>query len=175
MPDTPDLRAAFLGSSYGRAGERLTLSPRGPGALPDCSGPDWSAPSWTAPGGRWAIVTAWNPAGRMADAVLNARRQAELAGEVGRWSPLPGWNGDGEWREDTLILRGVPLREAARLGRRFGQAAVVWGVGRRAALVWLDDRTAPTELRTLRLWLRRADSSGADSPGTADCGYTAGL
>jgi len=170
MPDTPDLRAAFLGSSYGRAGARLRLCHAAPGVLPD----------WSAPGGRWAIVTAWNPAGRMADAGLNARRQAELAGEVGAWSPLPGRNGEGRWREDTLILRAVPLREAARLGRRFGQAAVVWGVGRRAALVWLDDRTVPTGLRIERLcierlWLRWADSPGADSPGPADCGYTAGL
>ncbi len=165
MPDTPDLRAAFLGSTYGRAGARLRLCHAAPGVLPD----------WSAPGGCWAIVTAWNPAGRMADAGLNARRQAVLAREVRAWSPLPGWNGEGRWREDTLILRGVPLREAARLGRRFAQAAIVWGVGRRAALVWLDDRNAPAGMRFERLWLRRADSPGADSPGLADCGYTAGL
>ena len=150
------LRAAFLNSSYGRAGERVQLSLAGPGLRPD----------WTAPGQRWAILTAWNPAGQRAEAARNAAQQAALARAVQRWSPLPGWNGEGAWQEDTLILRGVPLAQAVRLGRLFGQAAVVWGVGRRAALVWLDGST-----RVERLWLRRA----ADMPAVAGCGYTAGL
>ncbi|GGR81421.1 DUF3293 domain-containing protein [Deinococcus sedimenti] len=151
-----DLRAAFLGSTYGRAGERVSLTPAGPGIVPH----------WCEAGQRWAIVTAWNPSGQRAAPDLNDERQAALARLVWAWSPLPGWNGEGPWREETLILRDVPLREAARLGRRFGQAAVVWGVGGRAALVWLDGPVRPE-----RCWLRRA----ADSPGTADCGYTAGL
>lgn len=161
MPDgVPDLGAAFLGSSYGRADERLWLYVDGPGVLP----------GWSAPGGRWGIVTAWNPGGAQAGSAENDTAQTRLTGRVQGWSPLSGFNGDGGWREDTLILRGVPLREAARLGRQFGQAAILWGVGRRAALVWLDGPPSSEGLRIERLWLRRAAS-----PGTADCGYTAGL
>ncbi|GGM15669.1 hypothetical protein GCM10010841_25070 [Deinococcus aerophilus] len=48
-----------------------------------------------------------------------------------------GINGDGGWAEPSVILSRVSLREAAALGRHFGQAAVLFGVGRRAALVWL--------------------------------------
>ena len=105
MPDgVPDLGAAFLGSSYGRAGERLWLYVDGPGVLP----------GWSAPGGRWGIVTAWNPGGAQAGSAENDTAQTRLTGRVQGWSPLSGFNGDGGWREDTLILRGVPLREAAR-------------------------------------------------------------
>ena len=105
MPDgVPDLGAAFLGSSYGRAGERLWLYVDGPGVLP----------GWSAPGGRWGIVTAWNPGGAQAWSAENDTAQTRLTGRVQGWSPLSGFNGDGGWREDTLILRGVPLREAAR-------------------------------------------------------------
>ncbi|WP_235910280.1 DUF3293 domain-containing protein [Deinococcus kurensis] len=136
----PELRAAFLASAYGRAGERLHLTPAGPGASPD----------WAAAGQRWAILTAWNPGAQPTSADLNRARQAQLTAEAQSWAPLPGWNGEGAWREDTVILRGVPLPEAVRLGRRFGQAAVVWGVGRRAALVWLDG-----PVLTQRRWLTR--------------------
>ena len=41
-----ELRAAFLASAYGRAGERLHLTPAGPGVSPD----------WAAAGQRWAIL-----------------------------------------------------------------------------------------------------------------------
>ncbi|GGK86167.1 DUF3293 domain-containing protein [Deinococcus radiotolerans] len=152
----PGLRSAFLTTSYGRANERVQLTGSGPDLRPD----------WAAPGERWAILTAWNPGGRQAELAVNAARQAALTREVHLWSPLPGWNGEGAWREDTLIVRGMPLRAAVTLGAQFGQAAVVWGVGRRAALVWLGGGA-----RVERLWLRRAPGSTA----AAGCGYTAGL
>ncbi len=137
----PDLRAAFLRSTYGTHERFRFTSVRGQ-----------VGPSWATPGGRWAVVTAWNPAGRKTDAVPNVAAQARLAAASQGWCPLPGWNGDGAWREEALILRGVSLREAARLGRQFGQAAVVWGVGRRAALVWLDDASPGPSLTVERWW-----------------------
>ncbi|UBV41487.1 DUF3293 domain-containing protein [Deinococcus taeanensis] len=134
------LREAFLASSYGCAGARGQLCVTGPA----------SRPAWSAPGQPWAILTAWNPQAQRVPAGQNAQAQAALHREVACWSPLPGWNAEGPWREDTLIVRGTPLQEAVRLGYAYGQVAVVWGVGRRAALVWLDGPAAQIE----RFWWR---------------------
>lgn len=122
-----DLRAAFLGAGYGPAGERGHLSPT-PGA----------PPRW--PHGTWAIVTAWNPGGGRASDRANAQAHADLLALVrgSRFASTPAVNGEGEWAEAALLIHGARLRQAAEWGLHFGQAAVLWGVGARAALVWLD-------------------------------------
>ena len=121
------LRGAFLGTGYGPAGERGHLSP-----APD------SPPSWAR--GTWTIVTAWNPGGQRASDAANARAQADLFALVqgSRFAPTPAVNGEGEWAEAALLVHGARLRQAADWGLHFGQAAVLWGVGARAALVWLE-------------------------------------
>ncbi|MFC6617538.1 DUF3293 domain-containing protein [Deinococcus radiophilus] len=126
QPD-PALREAFLTTSYGTAESRANLS--------DAPGP---APIWAR--GRWGIVTAWNPQGRAADETANRLAQAKLLAEVQAqgWPRLTGHNGSGEWREQTLIIQGIQARELSKLGRRCGQAAVLWGWNHRAALLWLD-------------------------------------
>ncbi|WP_245872860.1 DUF3293 domain-containing protein [Deinococcus planocerae] len=134
----PAQRAAFLATTYGTPGERFRLS--------EARGP---APSWARE--RWAVVTAWNPGGRRARNEDNARAGADLLARVtaAGLSPLPALNGEGEWEEEALIVPGATLRQATDWGREFGQAAVLWGMGARVALVWLSPGV-PVE----RFWAR---------------------
>ncbi|MFC6748314.1 DUF3293 domain-containing protein [Deinococcus aquaticus] len=153
-PD-PALRAAFRATRYGPPGARVALTGNGPAPalLGSLSG---SLPDWTA--GRWAIVTAWNPWGQMQPRARNDAAHTALLAQATAWAGAPdrtvleALNGEGEWREPSLVLRGPSLREAARLGLAFGQAAVLYGCGRRAALVWLPPgaESVPVE----RVWLR---------------------
>lgn len=136
--ENAELRAAFLGTTYGTAQERFRLSEvRG------------TAPSWAR--GCWAVVTAWNPGGERARSDASARDGAALLAQVqaAGFSPLHGHNGSGEWREEALIMPGAQLREAAGWGGTFGQAAVLWGTGARVALVWLEGKRV---CRVERFW-----------------------
>ena len=94
-------------------------------------------PPWAAGGKSWAIVTAWNPHGLRHPDSHNAEAARRLL--LAWTSPsFPVVNGEEPWAEEALLLPGARLRDAVTLGRRFGQAAIVFGVGRRTALVWLD-------------------------------------
>lgn len=142
----PDLRAAFLATTYGTEQERAYLSPT--------PGP---APGWAS--GSWAIVTAWNPGGRPAGAEANGRAAAALLARVKAegFVPRPAHNGEGEWREEALLVPGARLNHAVRWGAASRQAAVLWGTGRRAVLVWLDEagRVDAAE----RWWVVRREGS----------------
>ncbi|WP_245896132.1 DUF3293 domain-containing protein [Deinococcus irradiatisoli] len=94
-------------------------------------------------------MTAWNPQGERQDRRRNEAAQARLRAELIGWPQREGVNGEAEWAEPSLIVLDLPLHRAAELGARFDQAAVLWGVGRRAALVWCRP------LRLERCWLRR--------------------
>ena len=109
-----------------------------------------SAPTWAAPGQRWAILTAWNPHGERRGRLQNVAAQAQLLAEVAAWPHLTGVNGQGQWAEQSALVLGLGLSEAVKLGRRYQQAALVWGVGQRAALVWC---TQPASLE--RYWLEK--------------------
>ncbi|WP_019586869.1 DUF3293 domain-containing protein [Deinococcus apachensis] len=142
-----EFRAAFLGTVYGPVGERVRLAgERGP------------APTWAR--GEWAVVTAWNPGGRRVPEEANVQAAAVLLARVraAGLSPLPAHNGEGEWREEALLIPGARLRQAAAWGADFGQAAVLWGAGRRAALVWLNGEGV---VGVERRWVRRV---GPGSP-----------
>ena len=145
-PARPDarLRAAFLASRYGTAAQPVTL---GAERIPAVT------PAWAA--SRWGVVTAWNPAGPAQGRAANRAAQARLRVAAARWSGQDGVNGDGDWQEPTLILTGISLRDVAALGEAFGQAAVLWGSGARAALVWLP-ASGVGGMRAERWWLRPA-------------------
>lgn len=138
------LRAAFLASRYGTAAQPVTL---GAERIPAFT------PAWAA--SRWGVVTAWNPAGQAQGRAANRAAQARLRVAAARWSGKDGVNGDGDWQEPTLILTGISLRDVAALGEAFGQAAVLWGSGARAALVWLP-ASGVGGVRAERWWLRPA-------------------
>jgi len=152
----PALRRAFLETRYGTAGERLRLDHQ--------PGPP---PSWRGLSQSWAILTAWNPQGQQQDPASNAEAQERLRAALVGWPLVEGVNGEGQWAEPSLIVPGLNLRQAARLGQHFGQAAVLWGVGRRAALVWCleselgSDMRGSVGLRLERLWLVVERLSGA--------------
>lgn len=135
-PD-PALRAAFLATLYGPPGERVRLSP-----VPSPAPVDWAAGSWAA--GSWAIVTAWNPDAQQAPERANRAAQERLLACVLQAGliPRPAVNGSGEWAEESLLVPGASLAQARSWGEAFGQKAVLFGVGSRAALVWLP---GPTE------------------------------
>ncbi len=134
------LRSAFTGAEYGLTDERFRLS--------DTRG---TPPSWAGAGLAWTTVTAWNPEGRMCSRPVNQQRQATLRASImQRGLPfLEGVNGSGEWQEDTLIVLGARLNDAVNWGQQAGQAAVLYGLGARAALVWLNP------LKVERFWATR--------------------
>ncbi len=97
-----------------------------------------------APGG-WIYITAYNPASIPTPPERNTERQRELERvltEGGyRFYRGEGRGDDGRWPpEPSVLVMGVDEAAAAALGRRFGQAAVVFGGrGQPARLVWADD------------------------------------
>jgi hypothetical protein len=81
---------------------------------------------------QWAFITAWNPASRPRSAAENQLRHAELVEAVvaGGWRHYPGAGRPdraGWMPEDSLLVLDISSEEAAELGRRFGQAAIVAG------------------------------------------------
>jgi hypothetical protein len=80
---------------------------------------------------QWAFVTAHNPGSRP-DAPGNADRHAELLSWVQArglpWFAARSVADDGGWpEEESLLIVGLAHEEARRLGRRFGQVAIVVG------------------------------------------------
>jgi len=120
-----ELRSAFLATSYGTTHDRFRLKSE-PGA--PCPLFEDGAP--------WAILTAHNPDAVQQAATLNDEAQQRLMARLGGDRTLTGVNGEGEWAEASVIVFGMSLSEALRLGREFGQVAVLHGVGQRVDLVW---------------------------------------
>ena len=98
----------------------------------------------------WAFVTAWNPASVPQRPEQNAQRQLELMELVAAkgYGMLPG-EGIGEdpkWTpEESVLILGIGRREAIRLGRRFGQLAIV--VGKLEGPASLVSCAAPPRIR----------------------------
>ena len=81
---------------------------------------------------QWAFMTAWNQASQQLPAAENSRRQSELAGQLlvkGHQSlPGEGIGKGGAWPpEESLFVMGISEGNARRLGRKFGQLAIVVG------------------------------------------------
>jgi hypothetical protein len=90
----------------------------------------------------WAYLTACNPGSVRLTDDANARRTQELRDLLGRrWHYVYGGvsvGRDGAWREPSFLILGMTADEAIKIGRRFGQNAVVVGrVGEPARLVWV--------------------------------------
>ena len=79
---------------------------------------------------RWAFITAWNPASVALPREENDRRQEELRLRLSEYIVIPGEGvgRDPSWQpEPSLMILGIPRKEAVRLGRKFGQLAIVAG------------------------------------------------
>ncbi|MDR1854710.1 MAG: DUF3293 domain-containing protein [Azoarcus sp.] len=90
----------------------------------------------------WSLLTAHNPASRRLSAAQNRRRQQALHEELtaAGYRVLAGENhaAAGNWPvEATFFVPALTRAEAARLARRHGQNAFLWGrCGQAARLCW---------------------------------------
>jgi hypothetical protein len=79
---------------------------------------------------RWAFITAWNPGAVSKPIEENDRHQTQLRRAVTRYTVLPGegLGPDESWEpEESLMVLGISESDAVRLGREFGQLAIVVG------------------------------------------------
>lgn len=131
MEDSPDwldrrLVGAYLGTGYEvERGAYLVLRIAHP--LPT-SLSDWlSAQDITT----LAIITAWNPASKICSLEENLLKNNDLENDLRKVARLilPGLNiGDtGDWPpEESFWALDISAENAVRLGKQFGQNAVVW-------------------------------------------------
>lgn len=78
-----------------------------------------------------AFITACNPASQRLSDAANASRQVQLEAELAarglHWLPAVGEHPSNQWPgERSVLVLGLPLEQARRLGRQFGQNALVW-------------------------------------------------
>src|SRR5437867_13072483 len=86
----------------------------------------------------WAYVTASNPGSVPLTAEENTALQHRLGGSVAELGlvsyPGEGIGDDGRWPpEPSLLILGIGRDGAKRLGREFGQLAIVYGETQREA------------------------------------------
>jgi len=91
---------------------------------------------------RWGLITAHNPGSRRLGAAQNRRRQQALREELAAagYRTCAGENraAAGDWPvEPTFFVPALAHADAARLARRYGQNAFLWGRrGQAARLCW---------------------------------------
>jgi hypothetical protein len=78
-----------------------------------------------------AFVTACNPRGELGDEGVNAQRQAALAAQIACEGYVAiagiGQHPTGNWPpESSYLVLGISRADAQRLGRQFGQNAILW-------------------------------------------------
>jgi len=92
----------------------------------------------------WAYITAYNPGSVFLSPEENQRRQADLEHELrmGGWACYSGEGvgGSGNWPpESSVLVLGIDEATAHRIGKAFGQNAIVVGrVGMPAELATLN-------------------------------------
>lgn len=84
----------------------------------------------------WGFITAWNPFAQQSSRARNRERQRELLAALrergARLRPGIGVgadDGESAWREPSLFAAGLDFDSMDELARRFGQAAIVRGIG----------------------------------------------
>lgn len=91
----------------------------------------------------WCFLTAWNPGSQQLPAADNERRNEALQARLSHGSFVVlegvGRGEDPAWPpEASFFVLGIDRERASRLGRRFGQNAIVYGArGEAAELVAL--------------------------------------
>ncbi len=131
-----DLDAAYRATAYTAGTPRGTLTLRvgEPSPALDALLASEGATSW-------AFITAYNPGSVLRPAAENEARQRDLraAVEALGYTFYEGQGIGAGWPpEASLLIPGVSEDQAAALGRRFGQAAIVVGqMGGTPRLLWL--------------------------------------
>jgi hypothetical protein len=82
----------------------------------------------------WGFITAWNPFTQKTSRERNRAAQRELLGALRELGATPRagvgvGTGEKPWREPSLFVTGLDFATLDALARRFGQAAIVRGVG----------------------------------------------
>ncbi len=161
LPVSPALQAAYAATTYGVDGRpdwALRI-----GAACAALSRELVARGLTAA----AYVTAWNPAGRRAQAAANVSAQARLVARVAAMglTAYPGWGrGDAaDWPpERSLLILGAGRRAAQDLARDFGQrACVVLEAGGTAEIVLVVPGSSPWPPACLDA---QPCASGGDAP-----------
>ena len=116
-----DVWEAYRRSEY-RIGEPLHLTLR------------VNEPAKGLPQGPWSFLTAWNPRSEPRSETENRAKQSELETilrrEGIRCVAGLGYDPMREWADEECVLAlGLERERALELGRRFGQNAVLIGVG----------------------------------------------
>ena len=80
----------------------------------------------------WTYLTAWNPASKVLSRAENDQRQATLIAELRasgfEFAEGQGVPADSQWEpENSLLVFGVDVADAQRLGGRYGQYAIACG------------------------------------------------
>ncbi len=99
----------------------------------------------------WAILTGFNPGGRIDDPDANDRRQQQLLATIADAGLdfLPACNSDpaGHWPDEpSLLVIGAEPDWLKTLARRLGQLALVAGQSGDIAELWLLDGEWPDSL-----------------------------
>lgn len=146
LPELSDTLGELLELAKLHAAYRLAIYKVGDAIERQIGVVDDAADRWLATQGvkrSWAIVTACNPFGIVADEAANAASVAALRAKICetgvRHLDAAGRDSDDVWpAERSELLMDPPEGLAAALGRRFGQNAIVTGtLGEAPELVWL--------------------------------------
>jgi len=87
----------------------------------------------------WTFITAWNPRSQHRPVAVNRMRQRQLLARLRQLEPVPrittgvGVAEDGQWREASLFVAGIPMTSVDALMREFQQHAAVCGRGHERA------------------------------------------
>ncbi|MBW5805855.1 DUF3293 domain-containing protein [Burkholderia sp. COPS] len=77
-----------------------------------------------------AFLTTWNPYSRKCDDETNAALQKKLTDELTsrgvRFVSGVGRHPSSDWAEPSLLVLGISLEAAKRIGVRYKQNAIVW-------------------------------------------------
>lgn len=97
-------------------------------------------PSAPLPAETMTVITAWNPGlvrpSEEDNRAANERLQELLRARGCDYLPACGRSRDGSHVEPSFAVFNLSRADAARLGKRFGQAAVFWVENPNGRLVW---------------------------------------
>lgn len=93
-------------------------------------------------GKSYAVITAHNPRSEQLSKEENDKRHEALKRvlqEQGfNFERSTGESPDGVWIEEGVVVFDIDLATALRIGRDFGQHAILYGQGNRVAMAWCE-------------------------------------